>query len=44
MEMVTLHNEKTTRYYNQTGSVLEPAKYEMKRKTKKYTEKRLGKE
>jgi hypothetical protein len=36
------HTEITTRYYNQTGSVLEHAGYE-KRKTKEYMEKRLGK-
>jgi hypothetical protein len=43
MEMVKLHIEKTTRYYNQTGSVLEPTGYEQKRKTKEYIEKRFGK-
>jgi hypothetical protein len=37
------HIEKTTRYYNQAGSVLEPARYEKKRKTKEYTEKRFEK-
>jgi hypothetical protein len=37
------HIEKTTRYYNQTGSVLEPAMHKKKRKTKEYTEKRFGK-
>jgi hypothetical protein len=36
------HIEKTTRYYNQTGSDLESAGYE-KRKTKEYMKKRLGK-
>jgi hypothetical protein len=43
MEMDRPNIEKTTKYYNQTGSVLEPAGYEIKRKTKEYTEKRLGK-
>jgi hypothetical protein len=37
------HIEKTTRCYNKTGSVLEPARYEKKRKTNEYKEKRIGK-
>jgi hypothetical protein len=37
------HIEKTTRYYNQTDFVLEPAGYEKKRKTKEYMEERLWK-
>jgi hypothetical protein len=41
MEMDRPHIEKTTRHYKQTGSVLDPAEYK-KRKTKEYTEKRLG--
>jgi hypothetical protein len=36
MEMDRPHIEKTLRYYNQTGFVLEPAGYEIKRKTKEY--------
>jgi hypothetical protein len=43
MEMDRSHIEKTTRYYHMTGSVLEPSEYENKRKTKEYTDKRLGK-
>jgi hypothetical protein len=43
MEMDWPHIEKTTRYYYQTGSDLEPAGYEKKMKTKEHTEKRLGK-
>jgi hypothetical protein len=42
MEMDRSHIE-LTKYYNQTGSVLEPVEYEKKRKTKEYTEKRLEK-
>jgi hypothetical protein len=42
MEMDRPHIEKTTRYYNQIGSVLEPTGYEKKRETKEYMEKRLG--
>jgi hypothetical protein len=36
MEMDRPHIEKPTRYYNQTGSILEPAVYEKKRKPKEY--------
>jgi hypothetical protein len=43
MELDRPHIKKTTRYYNQTGSVLEPAGYDKKRITKEYTEKRLRK-
>jgi hypothetical protein len=43
MEMDRPPIEKTTRYYNQNGSVFEPAGYEKKRKTKKYMENRFGK-
>jgi hypothetical protein len=43
MEMDRLHIEKTTKYYNQTGSVLVPTGYKKKKKTKEYTEKRLVK-
>jgi hypothetical protein len=41
MEMDRPNIEKIARYYNHTGSVLEPAGYEKKRKTKKYTENRF---
>jgi hypothetical protein len=43
MKMDRPQIEKTTRYYNQTGSVLELLGYEKKRKIKEYTKKRLGK-
>jgi hypothetical protein len=42
MEMDRPHIEKTTRYYHQTGSSLEPVGYE-KRRTKEYIEMRLCK-
>jgi hypothetical protein len=42
MEIVRPHIEKTTRCYNQTGSVLEPTGYE-KKKTEGYMEMSLGK-
>jgi hypothetical protein len=43
MEMDRPHIEKTTRYYHQTGSVLEPTGYEKMKKTKEYTKKKHGK-
>jgi hypothetical protein len=35
--------DKTTKYFNQIGSVFEPAGYKKKSKTKEYTEKNIGK-
>jgi hypothetical protein len=43
MDMDRAHIDKTTKYYTQTGSALEFAEYEKKRKTKEYMEKRLRK-